>query len=76
MVDIMLIGLPLLVILCKERSDMFKRLDVVSQLAKAQQKEDILTQGVEKARADIDYIAMMTDVDIDTEEPETEVNDA
>jgi hypothetical protein len=52
---------------------MFRYKSIHEQLFEERRKNAKLQSQVEKANADLEYIAMMTDVDI--EEDETEVTD-
>lgn len=49
---------------------MFKRKTIQEQLTEERNKSKALTAQLIKARADMEYLAMMTDIDIDEEEEE------
>jgi hypothetical protein len=51
---------------------MFKYIPLEEQIAKKQNDIDKVVTAEEKSRADIDYIAMMCDVELDSEEEEGE----
>lgn len=49
---------------------MFKRKTIQEQLLSERRKSEALTAQLIKTRADLEYISMMTDIDIDEEEEE------
>lgn len=49
---------------------MFKRKTIQEQLTEERNKSKALTAQLIKTRADLEYISMMTDIDIDEEEEE------
>ena len=54
---------------------MFKYKSVQAQLVEERQKNERLTAKSVKNSSDIDYIAMMTDVELEAENTEVEVSD-
>ena len=49
---------------------MFKYIPLEEQILKERQRNAALEAEARKTAADIDYIAMMTDIDLETEEAE------
>lgn len=47
-----------------------KYLTVEDQLKKERRKNEALQAQLLKATADLDYVAMMSDIDLETEEPQ------
>ena len=50
---------------------MFNYVPLNEQVRKTEKENNILKQQLEKSQADISYIAMMTDVNIDDEEADS-----
>lgn len=53
---------------------MFKYIPIEEQIAKKQNEVDKVSAEEAKNRADIDYIAMMCDVELDSEDEEGDEN--
>lgn len=49
---------------------MFRFLSVREQLALERRKNELLQAQIVKNTSDIDYVAMMSDIDLDVEEPD------
>lgn len=47
---------------------MFRHKRIEEQLVDEQQKRELLSSQILRNKADMDYIAMMTDIDLDCEE--------
>lgn len=54
---------------------MFGFLDARKQLIRERQKNAALEAQIAKANSDIEYLAMMTDIEMEQEEDEQEVQD-
>lgn len=56
---------------------MFKYIPLQEQVIIERRKNNELRSKLQKATSDLDYIAMMTDVDLDSEEPivDTSIDD-
>ena len=53
---------------------MFKYKSIQDQFIEAQQKNRLLESNVMQLQANLDFVAMMSDIDIDNEEEEAEAN--
>lgn len=53
---------------------MFKYKNIQDQFIETQQKNRLLESNIMKLQANLDFVAMMSDIEIDNEEEETEPN--
>lgn len=53
---------------------MFKYKSIQDQFIEAQQKNRLLESNIMQLQANLDFVAMMSDIDIDNEEEEAESN--
>ena len=53
---------------------MFKYKSIQDQFIETQQKNRLLESNIMKLQANLDFVAMMSDIEIDNEEEETEPN--
>ena len=53
---------------------MFKYKSIQDQFIEAQQKNRLLESNVMQLQANLDFVAMMSDIDIENEEEEAEAN--
>lgn len=53
---------------------MFKYKSIQDQFIEAQQKNRLLESNIMQLQANLDFVAMMSDIDIDNEEEEAKAN--
>ena len=53
---------------------MFKYKSIQDQFIETQQRNKLLESNIMKLQANLDFVAMMSDIEIDNEEEETEPN--